>query len=282
MKLHARSFPSQAKLSPILRNSHSNQMKKTQSTTFSRRKLPFFLPVAVGILTSLVWAADLPAGEAAEAAGGKAIRVACVGDSITYGAGIKDRQHDSYPMVLEELLGTGWTVGNFGVSGATLLKKGDLPYFKQKAHAEALNFAPDIVVIMLGTNDSKHRGNGSLESGKAIDNWQYKADYIPDYEELIGEFRKANPQVKVYVCLPTPCFPGRWGINNRTIHDEIIPMVRQVARDSQAGIIDLNTALTGKKNLFPDTVHPNPAGAKLMAETVYKALTGKEVSTSAK
>jgi lysophospholipase L1-like esterase len=257
-------------------------MEKKPSATFSRRKFIFFPPVAFGILTSLVWVADLPAGEAAEVAGGKAIRVACVGDSITYGAGIKDRQHDSYPVVLGELLGPGWNVRNFGVRGATLLKKGDLPYFKQKAHAEALNFAPHIVVIMLGTNDSKHRGDGSLESAQAIDNWQYKADYVPDYEELIGEFRKANPQVKVYVCLPTPCFPGRWGINNKTIHDEIIPMVRQVARDSKAGIIDLNTALTGKKNLFPDTMHPNPAGAKLMAETVYQALTGKEVPANAK
>ena len=259
-----------------------NNMKKPPSTTFSRRKFIFSLPVAFGILTSLAWAADLPAGQAAEAAGGKAIRVACVGDSITYGSGIKDRQHDSYPVVLGELLGAGCNVRNFGVSGATLLKKGDRPYFKQKARAEALNFAPDIVVIMLGTNDSKHPGDGSLESGKAVDNWQYKADYVPDYEELIGEFRKANPQVKVYVCLPTPCFPGRWNINNKTIHDEIIPMVRQVAQDSKAGIIDLNTALTGKKNLFPDTVHPNPAGAKLIAETVYQALTGKEVPANAR
>jgi len=180
------------------------------------------------------------------------------------------------------LLGAGWDVRNFGVNGATLLKKADRPYFKQKAHNEALAFAPDIVVIMLGTNDSKHRGDGSLESEHAIDNWQYKADYIPDYEALIAAFRKANPEVKVYVCLPTPCFPGRWGINNKTIHDEIIPLVRQVAKDENASIIDLNTALAGKKNLFPDTVHPNSAGAKIMAETVYHALTGIAAPATAK
>ena len=58
-------------------------------------------------------------------------RVACVGDSITYGSGIADRAHDSYPAQLEQILkqyDTAWEVDNFGVSGATLLTNGDLPY----------------------------------------------------------------------------------------------------------------------------------------------------------
>jgi lysophospholipase L1-like esterase len=249
------------------------KMKKT-SQTLSRR----------GFLICLLLALLFPAGltRAADAPAEKIVRVACVGDSITYGSGIKDRQHDSYPAVLGRWLGTGWDVRNFGVSGATLLKKGDRPYFKQKDHEAAVAFAPDIVVIMLGTNDSKHRGDGSLEADNAVDNWQYKADYVPDYEELIAEFRKANPNVKVYLCLPTPCFPGRWGINDKTIHDEIIPLVRQVAQTDHAGIIDLNTVLADKSNLFPDTVHPNAEGARLMAVAVYQALTGKEVPADIK
>jgi acyl-CoA thioesterase I len=203
------------------------------------------------------------------------VRLACVGDSITYGYGLTNRAHNSYPADLGRWLGAGWDVRNFGVNATTLLKKGDLPYFKQKAHAEALEFKPDIVVIMLGTNDSKHREDGSLEAAHAINNWQYRSDYVPDYEALIAEFRQANPAVKVYVCLPTPCFPGRWGINNKTIHDEIIPMIRQVAEETHATIIDLYTALLGKGDLFPDTVHPNKAGARLMAAAIYRALTGK-------
>ena len=256
-------------------------MKTTGHCFLSRRKFILSLPIALIALAGITRAADRSAGVATEAATTKAIRVACVGDSITYGYGLKDRQHDAYPAVLSRLLGTGWDVRNFGHSGATMLNKGDLPYFKQKEHAEALAFAPDIVVIMLGTNDSKHRGAGSLEADKAIDNWQYKADFVPNYEALIAEFRKANPQVKVYVCLLTPCFPGRWGINGQTIQDEVNPLVRQVAQDDQASIIDLNTPLAGKKNLFPDTVHPNRAGARLMAETVYQALTGKPAPANA-
>lgn len=59
-------------------------------------------------------------------------RVACVGDSITYGAGIADRDRDSYPAQLASMLGDKWVVKNFGHSGATLLKNGDLPYVKTK------------------------------------------------------------------------------------------------------------------------------------------------------
>lgn len=204
------------------------------------------------------------------------IHVACVGDSITFGAGLKDRDQESYPVWLGRFLGAGWEVRNFGVSGTTLLTQGDSPWIRQKAHSEALAFKPDVVVIMLGTNDSKHRGDGSLGSDNAPDNWRYKADFVPEYEALIAEFRRANPSAKIYVCDPTPCFPGRWGINDQTIHNEIIPLVRKVARASHAKIINLYADFAGKKDLFPDTVHPNAAGAKLMAADIYRALTGQK------
>jgi acyl-CoA thioesterase I len=86
--------------------------------------------------------------------------------------------------------------------------------------------------------------------------------------------------VKVYVCLPTPDYPGHWGINDKTIRLEMIPMIRQVAKDANAEIIDLYTALSGKPELFPDTVHPNDAGTKLMAAAIYHALTGHEPPAS--
>lgn len=200
-------------------------------------------------------------------------RIACIGDSITFGAHLKNPNQESYPAVLGRMLGSGFEVRNFGIGGATLLKEGDKPYFKQIEYTDALAFQPDVAVIMLGTNDSKHRGGGSLNSDKSVNNWQYKAEFVPDYEDLVSQFRKANPKIKIYVCLPTPCFPGSWGINDETIRKEIIPLIRQVAAETGAKIIDLNAALADRKELFPDTVHPNKEGAKLIAVTVYHALT---------
>lgn len=206
------------------------------------------------------------------------VRVACVGDSITFGAGIENRESNSYPVQLGCRLGAGWEVRNFGVNGATMLQKGDVPYLYRSEYTNALIFSPDIVVIMLGSNDSKHHDAGSPDH--VAENWRHKADYVPDYEKLIAAFRQVNPKVQVFVCLPPPCFSERWGINDKTIHDEIIPLIRQIAADANAGLIDLNTPLAGKPDLFSDTIHPNSAGAKLMAVTVYQALTGKTVSSA--
>lgn len=250
------------------------EMSVAHNASVSRRAFLFSLSAALAALLCLTGIAKVSAAQTV-GTNTNAVRVACVGDSITFGYGIKDRARDSYPAQLGHRLGAGWDVRNFGHSGATLLHKGNLPYFKQKEHAEALAFKPDVVVILLGANDSKHRGPGSLEAANALDIWQYKADFVPNYEELIAEFRHANPAAKIFVCLPTPCFPGRWGINNGTIHDEIIPLVREVAKATGAGVIDLNTPLAEQGKLFPDTVHPNAAGARLMAETVEQALTGK-------
>ena len=102
----------------------------------------------------------------------KVVRVACVGDSITYGAGVADRGKNNYPKVLGRLLGPGYETRNFGVSGATLLKKGDRPYWKTSAFKAATEFKPDIVIIKLGTNDSKPQ------------NWKHKAQYAADLAAL--------------------------------------------------------------------------------------------------
>lgn len=61
-------------------------------------------------------------------------RIACVGDSITCGAAIRDRAKNCYPKVLGGLLGGKYSVRNYGVNGATLLRKGDKPYWKLKAY----------------------------------------------------------------------------------------------------------------------------------------------------
>jgi lysophospholipase L1-like esterase len=194
-------------------------------------------------------------------------RIACVGSSSTYGYGLTNRLHDSYPAWLQRWLGTNYDVRNFGVNGATLMSKGDKPYILQEAYTNALAFRPDVVVINLGGNDSKHPLPG--DTNNVPNNWQHNADFVPDYEALIASFRQANPAARIYVCDPAPAFPGRWGINDDTIHHEILPRIHRVAVDSKATEIDLYAAFDGRKELFPDTVHPNETGARLLAGYVY-------------
>jgi acyl-CoA thioesterase I len=191
----------------------------------------------------------------------KPLKIACVGDSITFGAAIKDRKKNSYPAQIALLLGTKAIVKNFGVNSATLLKKGDKPYWKLKQYKAALAFSPDIVVIKLGTNDSKPR------------NWKHKAEYTANYIELIQSFQKLPSQPKVWICYPVPAYPGRWGITDKVMKEEVIPLIDDVAKASKVDIIDLYKALSGKKELFPDSVHPNAAGAKIMAETILPIIT---------
>jgi lysophospholipase L1-like esterase len=75
------------------------------------------------------------------------IRVACIGDSIT--------EWSHYPEELQQKLGEGYIVGNFGVAGSAVTKDSELPYMNQSAFQEAKDFQPQVVIIMLGTNDAK-------------------------------------------------------------------------------------------------------------------------------
>jgi lysophospholipase L1-like esterase len=214
------------------------------------------------VLTAIFFAGQLTAAEP--------VRVACVGDSITFGYGLQL----NYPTRLGHWLGTNYDVRNFGVSATTLLHRGDFPYIRRPAYTNALAFQPDIVVIDFGANDSKHPGDGSLDATNVVNNWQFKSDFKDNYKEMIAAFRKNNPTVKIFICYPTPDFPGRWGINDKTIRDEMIPMIHAVAEEANVQVIDLRAALAGRAELFPDSVHPNDEGARFMAAEVFRVLTG--------
>jgi len=144
------------------------------------------------------------------------------------------------------------------------LKKGDKPYWKKRAYKNALNYKPNVVVIMLGTNDSKPI------------NWKQKQDFVSDYVELVKSFQKLDSKPEVWVCLPVPAFPGKWGINEKTIGGEMMTMVKEVAKRTGAKIIDLHAALKTHGKLFPDTVHPNAEGAGLMAKAIAAEIARKK------
>lgn len=203
---------------------------------------------------------------AAPAAGQRRVRVACVGNSVTYGVGVKDRATEAYPAQLQRMLGDGYEVGSFGHSGTTLLRHGSNPYTRTEEYRAALDFRADIVVIHLGLNDTDPR------------NWpQYADEFIPDYRALVADFRRANPKARVWLCLMTPIFHGhrRFDSGTRDWHALIQRRIAQVARTDSTGLIDLYTPLHCHPDLFPDALHPNAEGAAILARTVCAALTGR-------
>ncbi|HEY0456077.1 MAG TPA: GDSL-type esterase/lipase family protein [Verrucomicrobiae bacterium] len=191
------------------------------------------------------------------------VRVACVGDSITYGAGVEGRQSNSYPAVLGRMLGSKFVVKNLGVSGATLLKQGDKPYWTTPDFSKVTNDAPDVIVIKLGTNDSKPQ------------NWgKHAAEFENDLRAMLEVFGQLPSKPRLWLCLPVPVYDTRRGINEPIVAGEIIPIIQKVAHEKNLPIINLHEALKDKPDLFPDKVHPNAAGARLMARAVYSALIG--------
>lgn len=195
----------------------------------------------------------------------KPVKVACVGNSITYGSGIANREKDSYPVKLQQMLGDKYLVDNFGKPGATLLNKGHRPYMQQKEFKDALAFAGDIVVIHLGINDTDPR------------NWPNYRDYfIRDYRALIDSFRVVNPKCRILIARLTPIADRhpRFESGTRDWHDEIQLAIENIAKYANVQLIDFHEPLYPYPYLLPDAVHPNAEGAAILAKTVYEGITG--------
>lgn len=199
-------------------------------------------------------------------AANKKIKIACVGNSVTYGYTLPDREKNCYPSQLQTLLGDQYEVGNFGKSGATLLSKGHRPYIQQQEYKDALAFSGDIVIIHLGLNDTDPR------------NWpNYRDDFFRDYQQLIHSFRVANPNAEIWICRLSPITYQhfRFISGTRDWYRQIQNEIEQIAVHEDVGLIDLQMPLYNRPDLLPDALHPNVEGAGIISKTVYSALTGK-------
>jgi len=189
------------------------------------------------------------------------IKIACVGNSITYGSTIVNRQKNAFPKQLEAMLGNDYKVMNFGVSGRTLLKKGDYPYWNTQEFMDAKNFDPDILFIKLGTNDSKLQNRIHLD------------EFNKDYKEMIRSFKENNENLRVVLLLPLPSFADdSTGIWNPIIKDKIIPLTLQVAFETGSEVIDLYQLFVNQENLIPDKIHPSSLGATVIAKRLYEVV----------
>lgn len=204
-----------------------------------------------------------------------AIRVACVGDSITYGVNLPPDQ--TYPADLQKRLGSKAIVKTFAFPGLSLLSlpNGNPPYHpayvSTQSYKQALQFNPNIVIIMLGTND----GSFSFGTGQ---NWNqvYGLQFTDQYRALINHFRQlpSHPQVFLATC-PTVFGVNQYAINAEIVNNTITPYILKIGHAVHAPIIDVRRATAAYSADFGDKVHPNPQGAMIIAQAVYLSLKNK-------
>ncbi len=189
-----------------------------------------------------------------------AVRVACIGNSITEGFGIPMSSQLGYPAQLQKLLGSNYNVRNFGVSAHTMLNKGDNPYMKRPEWQYAQAFNPQVVVIKLGTNDSKPY------------NWQHGKEFSADLQQMIDALKALPAKPTIYLASPIKVHENPYQINDSIVANEIIPIINKVAKKNKLQIIDLYHSITDKKLYLSDGVHPNDKGTAEMAKVIANAI----------
>lgn len=192
----------------------------------------------------------------------KVLRIACVGDSITEGYGLAVQSKTSYPVMLDSILGPKYAVLNSGRSATTLQKKGDFPYWICKEFSNVFVYKPNIIVIKLGTNDTKPN------------NW-HADKYEQDYQAMIDTFKTISSKPEIYVCLPVPVFKTKWGINDSTVVHGIIPIIEKLAKKNKLSVIDLHKGMNNEGVNFFDSIHPNEKAVKMMAAIIAGKISKK-------
>ncbi len=198
------------------------------------------------------------------------IKIACVGDSITYGHGIINWSKNNYPVQLGEILGSSYCAANFGVNGSTVQQDANKPYTAQKIYNKSLHFNADVLVLMLGSNDSK------------AENWNGAEAFKEQYVSLVKSYKNQNENTKIVLCTPAQPFymngetdgAAKFGINPEVV-SEICRVVAETAKENDCVCIDINALTKENKQWFSlDGVHPDKNGAKAIAEEIAKQIKG--------
>ncbi len=215
----------------------------------AQRKSAFAISVLVvlaGLIALVIAASGSSQGKFGQ------IRVACVGDSITKGT--------EYPNDLQQLLGPDYLVGNFGVGGATIASKSPNAYIGTTMFENRVLFQPNIVVIMLGTNDANPYLNESEQA------------FVLDYVRLVAAFEALGSKPKVWLVLPPPIFDNNQSRSGNLLVQTVIPGIREVATATGLSIIDAYSPLLSHSAYFVDGIHPEAEGARIIADAVYAAI----------
>lgn len=188
-----------------------------------------------------------------------AIRVACIGNSITHGSGIDMQEANGYPAQLQRLLGQRYHVKNFGVGARCMMSTSDHPYMQEQAWRDAKAFLPNVVFIKLGTNDSKDY------------QWNQQ-QYEQDYQAMIDTLKALPSHPTIFMCTPIRAFRDKWGITDSVIVNGVIPTIQRVAQRNGLQMVDLHSVITENGDMTSDMIHPNDKGAAKMARTLRQLL----------
>ena len=191
------------------------------------------------------------------------VRVFNNGDSITFGIGASDPVTRSYSPVLAGLLGNGYTVQRDGTGGATLLRRGQPSFFDTQGVLNTTQANPDVITILLGTNDSKPG------------NWTYRDEFVGDYVSLIDTFRALPAGPRIFLCLPPPAAaPSQNDVRGSVVANEVLPRILEAARVRDVSVIDLHTPfLDTFRTRLVDGIHPGDEGHRVIAEQMRDAIT---------
>lgn len=185
------------------------------------------------------------------------VKIACIGNSITAGAGLQNAYLEAWPIQLRTLLGAGYYTEDLGVSGTTMMKSGDNPWWNQRQYKVTRTLNPDEILISLGTNDSK--------------TYQWNAaNFKKDYLALIDSFSKMSSHPKFHILTCAKAYSSIYSINDNNILHGIIPILKEISSERKIPVIDTYSATLNMSSNFPDGVHPNAAGAQIFAAHVAK------------
>ncbi|MEQ9763773.1 GDSL-type esterase/lipase family protein [Streptococcus jiangjianxini] len=201
------------------------------------------------------------------------ITIAAVGDSITYGAGVAStRETESYPALLQQALGKKYHVINFGLSGRTLLSNTAKPYFKEPLAKKSFQVTPDIVIIMLGTNDSR-------------DVYWQPQRFKKEYLAAIKRYQALESHPKIYLMIPPRVFfehPQPTFPNNRVVDGQLRKLIPEIAKEAGVSVIDQYQGTEKHPEYFPDQLHPNLAGNLEMVDAILQQTSLNAVDTKKK
>ncbi|MCQ2388622.1 MAG: GDSL-type esterase/lipase family protein [Kiritimatiellae bacterium] len=213
------------------------------------------------------------------------VRVACIGDSITWGYAMTNRVAECYPAQLQRLLGPGYDVRNFGDPGAGVYSQPKANPSGWTEHtwrsgangAAAYAFEPDIVVSNLGINDSgsylyeftyDEKGRPKTEPGL----------FRREYEELLRAFGKGGklPRIIMWTRLGPigKSHPAKGSPNPFVMERDL----RAVAEAVGAEQLDMYTPLlpyAETPDFAADGVHPEGGAQRVIAEITAKRILRK-------